>query len=346
MKKFVLTVAACVAIGGVGSTGSVYAAPKDEVKQENVQQQKEKQQEKKQENQNKGQLNQLKSIDKQLDKIEEKLKFYKDKLPKLETPIDELVEEEVEDVKAEEPASTDETSAPASTDETFNSDQTEALEESDGVKDSEAEKETQTEAPIQEDATQAPEATEDTEEEVEVDVEAELKQFPGYEGKFNALLNRLEAVTKRLDNLSKQGNASEALQERTQRLNSLKSEIETAITSLQSIQNKVKEEVNSDTKAEEKEVEEAVEENKDWTIQFSKGLDISTLSNLDIVVLDDEQNLVETTISYLKETNSVKISSAQPYESGKTYTLYIGNDISSENGLNLKNSVKMPFTIK
>ncbi|TSI05217.1 Ig-like domain-containing protein [Lysinibacillus sp. BW-2-10] len=321
MKKFVLTVAACVAIGGVGSTGSVYAAPKDDVKQENVQQQKEKQQEKKQENQNKGQLNQLKSIDKQLDKIEEKLKFYQNKLPKLETPIDELIEEEVEDVKAEEPTSTDETSAPASTNETSNSDQTEA--------------------PTQEDVT---EATEDTEEDVEV--EAELKQFSGYEGKFNALLNRLEAVTKRLDNLSKQGNASEALQERTQRLNSLKSEIETAITSLQSIQNKVKEEVNSDTKAEEKEVEEAVEENKDWTIQFSKGLDISTLSNLDVIVLDDEQNLVETTISYLKETNSVKISSAQPYESGKTYTLYIGNDISSENGLNLKNSVKMPFTIK
>ncbi|SOC06080.1 Ig-like domain-containing protein [Ureibacillus xyleni] len=323
MKKFVLAVAACVAIGGVATTDSVFAAPKNEVVQQHgKQQEKEKQQ-------NQGQIQQLKSIDKQLNNIEGKFKLYQSKIPKLSSSIEELQKE------------TQNAQSTETTDAVVENEQVSEL--------AEPQEETVAteEAPTEEVVVEEPVVdNEELDGNSEEEVESELKKYPGYEGKLNALLNRLNGVSNRLNGLSSKGAATEELQARIDRVEAMKVEIQKVKTTLTQIEKKVKEEVTQDTSAEEKESQTPVDTTKDWTIQFSKGIDISTLSNLDIVVLDEEQNLVETTISYLPDSNAVKISSSQPYESGKTYTLYIGNDISSESGLNLKNSVKMTFTVK
>jgi len=64
------------------------------------------------------------------------------------------------------------------------------------------------------------------------------------------------------------------------------------------------------------------------------------------VVLDVDQNIVETSITYSEETNSIILTPLQPYESGESYTLFISNNISGENGSDLANSVKMEFSVE
>ncbi|PAQ12901.1 hypothetical protein CD798_17305, partial [Bacillaceae bacterium SAOS 7] len=198
------------------------------------------------------------------------------------------------------------------------------------------------------DADQADDSDQDTDDadDESDDVENDLEDNPGYSGKFKALQNRLNAVTNRLDSLSAKAIDEVALTERYDRVKALQSEVGAVLLTINQIQDKVTKEIEQDDAVEEKESVKEKDLMKEWKIQFSKALDEKTLSELDIIVLDQDKNLVETTFTYSVATKSVTISPLQPYQSGKTYTLYIGKKISSKEGKGLKNSVKMNFSIQ
>lgn len=179
----------------------------------------------------------------------------------------------------------------------------------------------------------------------EEDLEKELKQYSGYIGKFSALENRLNAVTNQLNKLSSKGVAEEELQARIDRVNALQKDIDKTLETLNEVQNKVKEKIQKDTTVKERKHVKA-KANKKWKIKFSQHLDKKTLSHLDIVILDANQNIIETTISYSHKDKAVTVNPAQPYKVGETYTLYIGKEIQSAKGLNLENSVKMTFVVE
>lgn len=176
------------------------------------------------------------------------------------------------------------------------------------------------------------------------EVEKELKKYPGYHGKFNSLKNRLNAVSNQLNSLESKGVTSEELQQRYDHIEDLTYQINFILSSFEDIETKIKEKVKKDKKAKKIERKDAVEQNKSWYIKFSKELDPKTLSDLDIVVFDENDNLIETVILYASQV--VTVTPMQSYESGKTYTLYIGKDIKSEQGYKLSNSVKMQFNVK
>lgn len=377
MYKKITPAAAALLAAGMLLGGTADAAPKNP---NAGQSEKVKEKEKEKEKENKGQLQQFKSIDKQLDKIEEKILAYKAKMAELEEseetnepdgaveePADGADEEssdetvkEPTDGAVEEPA--DDTDEEPS-DETVKEPADETVEEPAGDTVEEPVDGTEGEEPavtepvstlyvaeepqiIEEPA--AEEIIEDeevTDEEIQQEVEEITEQLddrPGYAGKFNALQNQLSAVSNRLDGLEAKG-ADTA--ERRERVAVLQEDVKAVLASIGAIQEKVKETVKADKKAEEKKAVQTKEAAKEWKIKFSKGLDEATLSELDIVVLDAEQNLVETTLNYDVKTSAVTVVPGQPYQAGQTYTLYIGKGISGADGVDLKNSVKMNFTI-
>ena len=224
-------------------------------------------------------------------------------------------------------------------------------ENSEGINEVDSEKPTEVE-----DAEQAVEEQEELEDETESvdseddaedeDIEEELQNNQGYLGKFRALQNRLNAVTNRLDTLSSNGVDSTLLTERYNRIEALNNEVSKVTSSIQQIEKKIKDKIETDDTILEKTPVEDVPLTKEWNITFNNSLNKAALSDLDIVVLNQEQGLVETTISYSETEKKVILTPLQPYKAGETYTLYIDNELTSENGLSLKNSVKMEFTVK
>lgn len=340
MKKMILAVAAFFAFSVVASDTSYAAKNDNSHKKEHLQQQKNEKKEvknvDKQKKPSKGNTQQLKSIDKQLDKIEEKLNHYQEKLPKIDASIEEEQSTTTNDTVNVDPTTGTITTGTTTTETTTTETSTEKAEAT-------------TEQPVTEASTTTEEDSDEestTEEESDEDVDQELDKYPGYKGKLNALKNRLNAVTNRLDSLSSKSGTTEELQARYDQVKSLIAEIDKALASIDNVQNEIKEDISNDETVEELAPAEDVATTKEWKIQFSNDLDISTLSNLDVVILDSNQNIVETTITYSEETKTVSISPVTPYQSGESYTLYIGNKISAENGTNLTNSVTKEFTVQ
>ncbi|MFK2827099.1 Ig-like domain-containing protein [Bacillus sp. B190/17] len=374
MYKKMTPVAAAVLAAGMMLSGPAYASPKDDahtahstkVKEQENKKDQNKHQDKHQDKQQHGQMKQLQSIDKQLDKIEKVLIKYQTKLTDIEDNDDDQVEDgaETEDKqdaeeqteekpadesttdgeKTEEQPQTDEqpvsetveNKAKASSEEIITNETVQPTEE---IEDNEL-----TDTGDQEEA-EAEDDDQDADDD-EDEVENEVKEHPGYMGKFKALHNRLNAVTKQLDSLSSRGADKAALKERYDRIAALHKDIDAVLAAITQIQDKVKEEIDKDETVEERTPVKNAPVTKEWRIKFSKKLDAATLSELDIVVLDEQRNLVETTFSYSDATKTITVSPLQPYEAGKTYTLYIGKKISDTAGTNLKNSVKMNFTVK
>lgn len=317
-KKMAPIVATVLATGMILSGTAAYAAPKENKSEEVGEKAKGKQEDK--QKQNKGQTQQLKSVDKQLDKIEEKLNHYHEKLSEkgdqsIKTPIegDEPVDVPIETEQEEQ--------------------STEAIPDT-------VESEQTTEESNDFDLTDA-----EIEDEVE-EVEEDLKENQGYVGKFHALQNRLNAITKQLDSLASKGMDSTILAERYDRVVALTNEVEEALATVNQIQDQIQEEIEKDYTVQEKTSVTDAPLTKEWNIKFSKILDTTTLSNLDIIVLDAERSLVETTVNYSDTSQTVTISPLQPYKAGETYTLYIGKGISGKDGSDLVNSVKMNFTVQ
>lgn len=86
--------------------------------------------------------------------------------------------------------------------------------------------------------------------------------------------------------------------------------------------------------------------NKVWTVKFNKEIDQSTLYS-NIRIKDYNNVSIPITIAYVSSTKSVSISYSGKYIQGKTYTLYIDNNIKSKDGKSvLKNSIMMSFNTK
>ncbi|WP_309089185.1 S-layer homology domain-containing protein [Domibacillus sp.] len=268
---------------------------------------------------NQGQVQQFKSIDKQLDKIEEKLLEYKEKMNKIKE--EEKQEESDGTEEVVQPITPTPTETPAS-DETVTT-------SADPVE--------ETETDSDDDLT----AEEGTEEE---QVEKDLEDQPGYRGKFGALENRLNAVSKQVASLASKGADAAAVAERQARIDALKKDVAAALASIGQIEKEVQAEIKADKTVKEKAPKKGVALTKSWTIKFSKSLDADTLSTLDLVVMDAAGSLVETTFTYSDKTKSITLTPLQPYQKGAAYTLYIGKGIEGANGVPLKHTVKMDFT--
>lgn len=93
--------------------------------------------------------------------------------------------------------------------------------------------------------------------------------------------------------------------------------------------------------------ESTVEANKDWVINFKAPVNIESLNNSNIFVLDENNRLVAVTLS-INPANSkqVIVGNNGLYQSGHTYRLYITKDLKSRKGRNLKRAIIVKFTIK
>lgn len=311
MNKKVTSFAAALLATGIVLSTPAYADKNVELKNEKVEVQKE--QNKGSKDAVKGQTQKLKSVDKQLDKITEKLVKYQTKMMSMKQQWeDELEEEEAE----------------------------ETLELAEEIAES-AEVEKPIESTEEDDLTD-----EEIEEEVEK-VDDDMQEHDEYIGKFNALKNRLQAVVSQLDVLTQKGMDTVVLTERYNRVATLQTEIDVVIASIIQLEQHVKEQIANEQDIEEKQAPEAVVPlTKAWKVKFNQTIDEQTLSESDMVVLNAQQNLVEVEVSYSADTQSVIITPLQPYKAGETYTLYIGKGIESKIGAQLKNAVKMMFTVK
>ncbi|MEM1502825.1 S-layer homology domain-containing protein [Domibacillus sp. 8LH] len=323
-KKWTPAVAAVLAAGVMFSgEGITFAAQAESTPYNVLASQKE----------NQGQAQQFKSIDKQLDKIEEKLIQYKEKMNKIkeeekqeESDQTEEVVQPVEQTPTETPPETP-AEAPAE-EQTPASDET-VTTSADSVE--------ETETDSDDDST----VEEGTEEE---QVEKDLEGQPGYRGKFGALENRLNAVSKQVASLASKGAEAAAVAERQARIDALKKDVAAVLASIGQIEKEVQAEIKADKTVKEKAAKKGVALTKSWTIKFSKSLDADTVSTLDLVVMDAEGSLVETTFTYSDKTKSITLTPLQPYQKGAVYTLYIGKGIEGTDGVQLKHTVKMDFT--
>lgn len=365
MNKKLTPMMAALLASGLILSAPTYAAPKENPKSEahDTEKAKPNQKEKKvnenKQKENKGQIQQLKLVDKQLDKIEEKLSHYEEKVSDMiETDTEDTKDTEVtnentttedttltnsepinEEVTSDESAYT---SSEVTSSDTTTTEPTSTTESNDDTTSDEVTTDADTE---NNDSTTEEITDDEIESEVE-EVEDELKEKPGYAGKFTALQNRLNAVTNHLNSLAKKGIDSTELQKRYDRIASLDTKIEEIIATMSQVQNKVTEQISNETDIQEEQAVEDAPVTKEWKIQFNKKLNANTLSNLNIIVLDSKGNLVETTFTYSAETKTITVSPLQEYVEGETYTLFIGKEISDIKGGSLKNAVKMKFTTK
>ncbi|WP_431028129.1 Ig-like domain-containing protein [Lysinibacillus sp. LZ02] len=325
----------------------------------------------------KGQEKKLESIDKQLNKIEEKITKYEVKFADLDdNDEDEIKEddqepttnpdenageadsEEVNEENAEE--ETEATEEDAAEEETEATEEDDAEEETEVTEEDGTEEETEVTEEGTEEETEATEedaaeeetevteddVTEDETEDLEEEIEEAVEEYNDYLGKFTALRNRLNAVVHQLDALNKKGVDSALLTERYDRVAALQEKLDAAVAKITQVQDQVIEKIKNDPAIEVKPAKEEKDPKKEWTVQFNKHLDEKALSELAVVVYDEQQNLVETTMTYNAQKKSIIITPTQAYKAGAQYTLYIGKEITSANGEGLKKSVKMNFTIR
>ncbi|WP_077214992.1 PQQ-binding-like beta-propeller repeat protein [Bacillus dakarensis] len=84
--------------------------------------------------------------------------------------------------------------------------------------------------------------------------------------------------------------------------------------------------------------------NKQWTIEFNREIDEATVNSDNIYVMG-ENGLIKTTVTLDESLKSIIVSAPENgYEVGGTYTLYIGNVMSTDQK-KLSQHVKMKFNI-
>ncbi|WP_333888191.1 Ig-like domain-containing protein [Clostridium sp.] len=88
-----------------------------------------------------------------------------------------------------------------------------------------------------------------------------------------------------------------------------------------------------------------IAQNKGWTIKFNKELNVSTVIEENIQVLDSEEQIVPITLSLSSDNLSITLLPDLNYEKGKTYTLCIKKPVASKDGCEIPKEVRMEFTI-
>lgn len=91
--------------------------------------------------------------------------------------------------------------------------------------------------------------------------------------------------------------------------------------------------------------------NKSWTIKFNKSLDPSIINNDNVFVAMDPNGQNKVNNLLIKVGNSedeilVNYDNKELWESGKTYYLFIKNNIRSSKQENLKDNMRMKFNVK
>lgn len=87
--------------------------------------------------------------------------------------------------------------------------------------------------------------------------------------------------------------------------------------------------------------------NKVWTVKFNYELDETTISNENIFIQHNQQNIEGIKISLNEDKKSVKVEApVEGYKKGEKYILYIEKGIKSVTGKTLNTPVKFEFTIE
>lgn len=90
-----------------------------------------------------------------------------------------------------------------------------------------------------------------------------------------------------------------------------------------------------------------VDPHHNWTIRFNHALDDTTVNNVNIFVQHESQKVDSLKVSPLADQQSVKVEAPKGgYLKGETYFLYVEKSVKSRNGQELKQPIKMKFTIK
>lgn len=87
-----------------------------------------------------------------------------------------------------------------------------------------------------------------------------------------------------------------------------------------------------------------ISNDKEWKIKFNKSIDSTTAIGKNIYVMDENENLVSTSIKLNSDNTEIQVIPSRKYVDGKKYTLYI-KDLKAKDGSLLNNNVKMPFSI-
>ncbi|WMJ79094.1 transglutaminase domain-containing protein [Clostridium sp. MB40-C1] len=86
-----------------------------------------------------------------------------------------------------------------------------------------------------------------------------------------------------------------------------------------------------------------VDISKVWTINFNKKIDAETINNIKVVDKSDSTN-IELKFNYDENNNSVKVSTINGYDYGKTYSIIIQDGLKSTDGKKIGQPTKMDFT--
>ena len=89
-----------------------------------------------------------------------------------------------------------------------------------------------------------------------------------------------------------------------------------------------------------------VEPTKEWKVKLNNDLDENSLTNEAVYVRDDSGTIIQTKLTVDQDQRTILIAPPDKgYQSGKSYTLYIEDTLLTSSGKQLKEPVKMEFTI-
>lgn len=83
-----------------------------------------------------------------------------------------------------------------------------------------------------------------------------------------------------------------------------------------------------------------------WRVRFTTPLNPATVNNVNMFVTDAETgSVLRTTIRYNSETNEVEIEPLEAYAKNTAYILNVTKNVRSKGGQNLKDEIKIKFTV-
>ncbi|GGD05979.1 Ig-like domain-containing protein [Pontibacillus salipaludis] len=205
----------------------------------------------------------------------------------------------------------------------------------------------------QEEITYEEVVTDVKEQEEEEELENYDDQADSFSGKLQAQHNKLDAVERYINHLSDWSEKRLGLNHSyTDQLNELYdelAELRQSVNEMEEELEKREKEVTEKVEDGEKEdfgSKENINSDKVWNIQFNADLSAQAVDQLNFIVFNDEMKVVPVQVSYDEVSKTVSLAPEKSYNSGETYTLFIAKDITSEQGIGLKQAVQMNFTIE
>lgn len=106
-------------------------------------------------------------------------------------------------------------------------------------------------------------------------------------------------------------------------------------------QAKAVDEINKDTSKWDK--KQCQDTKKAWKINFNKELDPSTVDDISVMVIDNNFEPVECTVTCTGGT--ISVTPVNSYDTGKTYHIYLSTAIADKNGKHLPKAIHQDFVI-